>query len=156
MVGEPEPVNNISKSNTYHSGISLFPALCVPVDGFHIFLLHPLAIIPYGKNTFSKLTAIVEDNYAICEFGLAFAAEKMNMNSSYLSRLFKKEAGMNFLDYLLNVRIEKAKFLLSTTSLHNLEIAQQVGFESEHYFGQVFKKCCGMTPKQYQSWIKKQ
>ena len=77
------------------------------------------------------------------------AAERLGVNSSYLSRLFKKETDENFVDYLVDVRIGKAEYLLETTKLKNSEISALVGFEDERYFGKVFKKKCGVTPKQY-------
>ena len=98
-----------------------------------------------------KLLSMVDSNYEDANFGLASAADKLDMNPSYLSRLFKKATGVNFVDYLMKMRVEKAKHLLETTSLNNIDIAKQVGFENDSYFGQVFKKHCGVTPKQYRS-----
>lgn len=105
--------------------------------------------IQTGKNMLGKIKLLVEEYYADCNFGLSTAADKMGITSSYLSRLFKKETGKNFLDYLVDVRMQRAKYLLKTTSLCNSEIAAQIGFSSNHYFGRVFKKKCGLTPKQY-------
>ena len=113
------------------------------------YLFSICSYIQMGKNTLSRIKLFVDENYSSPGFGLSAAAEKMGISSSYLSRLFKKETGENFLDYLINIRIERSKYLLETTSLHNHEIAAQVGFDSDHYFGQVFKRKCGITPKEY-------
>ncbi|HZG83761.1 response regulator [Paenibacillus sp.] len=67
------------------------------------------------------------------------------MNPDYLSRLFKKSTGRNFVDYLTDVRIEKAKALMKLETYKNYEIAQMVGYEDYRYFSQIFKKKTGMT-----------
>lgn len=110
-----------------------------------------------SSNNFDKrLKLIIEENYNNSSFSLISAAEKLGISSSHLCRVFKKQTGENFLDCLLRVRIEHAKFLLETTSLSNGQIAEKVGFGEGHYFGQVFKKYCDMTPKQYRNNIKKE
>ncbi len=107
------------------------------------------AYIQAGHSMFGKLKLLVEENYMRVSFGLAEAADMLGMNSSYVSRLFKKEMGKNFQEYLIDVRIEHAKRLLKDTRLRNSDIARRIGFEDDHYFGQVFKKKCGMTTTQY-------
>lgn len=102
-----------------------------------------------GQNLIGKMKLLIEEQYTDYQFNLSLAAQKLDVSSSYLSRLFKKETGENFIDYLVDCRIKKAGYLLETTKLKNLEIATQVGFEDERYFGKVFKKKCGVTPKQY-------
>lgn len=101
------------------------------------------------QTVLGKLELLIEENYSNSELNLTMLAEYMGVNSSYLSRLFKKEFGENFLGYLLRVRVERAQFLLRTTHHKSREISRMVGFEDPHYFSQVFKKHCGMTPSQY-------
>lgn len=102
-----------------------------------------------GQNLIGKVKLMVEECYGDSQFGLSTAAQRLGVNSSYLSRLFKKETDENFVDYLVDVRIGKAEYLLETTKLKNSEISALVGFEDERYFGKVFKKKCNVTPKQY-------
>lgn len=71
------------------------------------------------------------------------------MNPDYLSRLFKKTTGRNFVDYLTDVRIDKAKQLMKLDKYKNYEIAQAVGYEDYRYFSQIFKKKTGMTIGEY-------
>lgn len=71
------------------------------------------------------------------------------MHPDYLSRLFKKETGKNFVDYLTDHRIERAKALIVTSDLKNYEIADHVGYDDYRYFSQVFKKKTGMTIGEY-------
>lgn len=110
-------------------------AICQYIDG--------------GQNLTGKVKLMVAERYGDYQFGLAPAADRLGLSSAYLSRLFKKETGENFVDYLVKFRIEKAMYLLETTKLKNSEISIMVGFEDERYFGKVFKKKCGLTPRQY-------
>lgn len=73
-------------------------------------------------------------------------AAMVNMNSSYFSRLFKNETGVNFSDYLINKRIEKATLLLKTTNIKIEEITKAVGLEQPSYFYKLYRKVTGKTP----------
>jgi two-component system, response regulator YesN len=76
-------------------------------------------------------------------------AKKIYITPGYLSQLFKQETGINFLDFLNQYRIEKAKEYLTGTFLKNYEISCKIGFKDEKYFSQVFKRYTGLTPSQY-------
>ncbi len=102
-----------------------------------------------NNNLSDKMKLLIDTNYNSCDLNLTFLSEKLNVNSSYLSRLFKKSTGQNFSEYLLQLRLEKAKHLLCTTKMKNSQIANAVGFEDDHYFGQVFKKKCLVTPREF-------
>ena len=96
-----------------------------------------------------RLRLAVEENFTRPEFGLAEAAEMLDMSPAYLSRVFKRETGENFQEMLTRVRIEKASALLRGTDLKVGEIARQVGFDNERYFGQVFRRHTQRTPVIY-------
>lgn len=81
--------------------------------------------------------------------GLNDAAEAAGVNSTYLSYLFRKEMGIGFSNYLLNLRIEYAKKLLRESNLKIVKIAEQSGFNDYHYFSKVFKKSTGKSPAKY-------
>ena len=83
------------------------------------------------------------------EVSLSVLAEEFHLNSQYISQLFKNEIGVGFLAYLTNVRMEKAKKLLISTSLSIAEIADSVGYGDYRVFTKVFKKTEGITPSQY-------
>lgn len=76
-------------------------------------------------------------------------AKKYHLHPDYLSRLFKKETGKNFSDFLTECRMEKAKELLERTSYKYFEISTLVGYEDYRHFSQVFKKTIGMTLGEY-------
>ena len=76
-------------------------------------------------------------------------AEEFHLSGQYISQLFKSEIGVNFLAYLTNIRMEKAKKLLLTTSLSIAEVSAQAGYGDYRVFTKVFKKTEGITPSQY-------
>lgn len=71
------------------------------------------------------------------------------MNKYYLSHEFKRHIGKSVIDYLIDKRISVAKVLLETTNHSMDQISQIVGFNSQSYFNQIFKKKLGITPSKY-------
>ncbi|PLS09629.1 response regulator [Neobacillus cucumis] len=91
----------------------------------------------------------LQENY-MKEISLQELAAIGGVAPSYLSRLFTKELGINYTDYLNQIRMEKAKELLAIPHIKVLEVASKVGFNNPHYFTRVFKKFTGMTAQEYQ------
>lgn len=83
------------------------------------------------------------------EVSLSVLAEEFHLSAQYISQLFKTEIGVNFLAYLTNIRMEKAKKLLLSSSLSIAEISEQSGYSDYRVFTKVFKKSEGITPSQY-------
>lgn len=86
---------------------------------------------------------------------LQLLAEKHYISESYLSRIFKQYTGKKFIDYLTEIRIDKAKELLIYSSLKTNEIANAAGYTDQRYFSQIFKKVTGMTPSEFKQNAKK-
>ncbi len=76
-------------------------------------------------------------------------AEVVGLNPVYFSVLFKKETGINFSAYLVNVRMEKAKELICTTNETIAAIGDRVGYKDSRYFSQTFTKQVGVKPALY-------
>lgn len=76
-------------------------------------------------------------------------AEIVGLNPVYFSVLFKKETGINFSMYLVNVRMEKAKELLCNTNETVAAIGDKVGYKDSRYFSQIFTKQVGIKPVLY-------
>lgn len=73
-------------------------------------------------------------------------AEKLYLHQSYFSTIFKNETNQNFINYVNDVRVNKAKELIESTTLTMNEISSKVGFQSHSYFNKVFKKVTGISP----------
>ncbi len=83
------------------------------------------------------------------EISLSVLAEEFHFSTQYVSQLFKNEIGVNFLTYLTNIRMEKAKKLLLSTDLPIADISEQSGYSDYRVFTKVFKKSEGVTPSQF-------
>ena len=73
----------------------------------------------------------------------------VNLSTSQINRIFKKEFKVTPYDYILNQKIETAKLLLCSTNLSIQEIAYRLNFCDEHYFSNLFKQKTGIRPSQY-------
>lgn len=76
-------------------------------------------------------------------------AGHVHLNASYFSVLFKEEQGINFIDYVTEYRLKKAKELLVHSNLGLDEISGLIGYQTTSYFIKIFKKHEQMTPKAY-------
>ncbi|MBR2264806.1 MAG: AraC family transcriptional regulator [Firmicutes bacterium] len=77
-------------------------------------------------------------------------AGELGMNASYLSHQFKDQTGISLTEFINREKIEEAKTMLRRNRGTLLEISQQLGFSSQQYFQNVFRKTTGITPAQYQ------
>ncbi len=82
-------------------------------------------------------------------------AKKLNLNRSYLYKIFKEETGYSIKDYLGQIRMEKSADLLTSTTFHISEIANAVGFPDALAFSKAFKKHFGQSPSNYRKALKK-
>lgn len=74
----------------------------------------------------------------------------VGLSKEYFSRLFKKETGQNFTEYLTNIRIKKVEEFLLTSNACLREIAENVGYKNEYYLSRKFKEIKGVSPTMYQ------
>ncbi|MDD6565136.1 MAG: response regulator [Clostridiales bacterium] len=100
------------------------------------------------ERVISSITRYMQEHISE-EISLSVLADEFHLNSQYISQLFKNEIGVGFLAYLTNIRIEKAKKLLLSTSLSVTEIAENTGYSDYRVFTKVFKKTEGITPSQF-------
>ena len=100
------------------------------------------------ERTITGITRYLQEHLAE-EISLSVLAEQFHLNPQYISQLFKSEIGVNFLVYLTNIRMEKAKKLLLSTSLSIADVADRSGYGDYRVFTKVFKKSEGITPSQY-------
>lgn len=95
----------------------------------------------------SEVIAYMHAHYAE-DITLSDAADGVYLNAAYLSRLFKKETGKTFSEYLTEVRIDAAARMIESTNLYIYEIAQRSGYRNLKYFYKVFKKVKGYSPNE--------
>ena len=100
------------------------------------------------ERTITSITRYLQEHLAE-DISLSVLAEEFHLSSQYISQLFKSEIGVNFLAYLTNIRMEKAKKLLLSTSLSISEVSERSGYGDYRVFTKVFKKSEGITPSQY-------
>ncbi len=94
----------------------------------------------------------ISDNYHKL-LTLQQVADEVGLSATYFSRLFYQSTGQKFIDYLTEIRINKARILLETTQYKILSISQMVGYENATYFSYLFKKILGMSPQEYRNKI---
>lgn len=90
----------------------------------------------------------IQENYQK-DLSLDEVSRKMDLSPYYFSKLFKEETGSNFVEYVTNLRIGKAKELLIKDGMSMKEICASVGYSDPNYFSRIFKKNTGVTPTEY-------
>lgn len=85
------------------------------------------------------------------DVSLEDVSEHVYLSSGYFSKLFKQYTGETYIDYLIRVRMEKAKELLETTVYKTSVISETVGYPNTKYFFRLFKKYTGLTPSEYRN-----
>lgn len=97
----------------------------------------------------SRVQRYLRHNYMRFDISLDTVSDLLGLNASYFSTVFKRSMGVNFIDYLTDLRVNAAKELLSDPLRPTGEVAGMVGYESANYFTRAFKKKTGMTPTEY-------
>jgi two-component system, response regulator YesN len=88
-------------------------------------------------------------NYFQDDISLSSTASHLHVNKNYLCDLFKQQTGENFSDFLVKVRLEKAKEILKLGNTSVSSVGEKVGYPNSSYFIQLFKKNTGMTPLEF-------
>ena len=87
------------------------------------------------------------------DLSLAALARRLNVNSSYLSGLFRKELNCTLTEFVIRKRMEHAVFLLNSTAMQVQAIAAECGIHDANYFIKLFRRHMGMTPQMYRKQI---
>lgn len=90
----------------------------------------------------------IESHY-MEDITLQDAAAQVHYSDAYFCRFFKQNFDKNFIMYLSELRVEKAKELLSDVSVNVKDVGQRVGIQDSSYFTKVFKRVTGVTPSEY-------
>ncbi|WP_337912837.1 response regulator [Cohnella zeiphila] len=106
---------------------------------------------PQPVTTVEAIKRIVDAEYGSGTISLKAISEQIYMNPAYLGQLFKSAEGMSFNDYLLRVRMEKAKELLRKTDKKVLEVAMDVGYRELNWFYKKFKEYTGVSTSEFRA-----
>ncbi len=135
-----------NRSVSYYTVKSAFYA-CLGV------LTEPQRCVTPAMSIVAQAKKIIEMNYTDGGFNIDSISTALNVSHSYLSKIFKKYAEETLASYLIGVRLNKARELLTKTSLSAKEIAYSVGYNDEIHFFKEFKKRFNQTTKQYRLGI---
>jgi AraC-like DNA-binding protein/mannose-6-phosphate isomerase-like protein (cupin superfamily) len=100
------------------------------------------------KNNFKDIILFIEENFS-SDLKLEDIAQKANMSPSYFSHMFKLIKGSTLIDYINQLRINKAMDLLVNTNQSIIEVSSSVGFNNLGHFNRMFKRISGITPSLY-------
>jgi two-component system response regulator YesN len=87
------------------------------------------------------------------DISLEMIADRVNLSPYYISKLFKEQLGLNYIDFLTECRIERAKALMSDSVMSLKEITFEIGYNDPNYFSRVFKRVYGISPTEYRKQI---
>lgn len=127
-------------------------------DMFHWFIDHYLKTLTEIKdvsfNGYSKLLKqaclFIQEHYHD-DLTIEVVADKIKISSVWLSKLFKKETGITFLDFLTHLRIKKAEEMLKNSDYKIYEIAEIVGYKTSQHFCKIFTRMTGINPMHFRN-----
>lgn len=131
-------------------------ALLYTVVGFAYKSLYK-CFEPYKEGAISKPGSVADrfltlvQKYFRTERFLEFYAEKLDISSKHLSRSVKLQTGYSATEWIERFVILEAKVLLKSSNLNIQQIASELKFPSQSFFGKYFKKCTGMTPREFRN-----
>lgn len=111
--------------------------------------LRELAAMSKYSAMISKAKKFIQDHYNDEKISLNATAASVNVSPNHFSRIFSQEAGATFIEYLTEIRMDKAKELLRNTKMKTSDVGFEVGYKDSHYFYYLFKKIERCTPKDY-------
>ena len=96
-----------------------------------------------------KTKRYISEHFANSDISVERVCEHLHISQSYFSSIFKQDTGKSFVQYLTDLRMDRAAALLRETDEKTYTIAQQVGYDEPNYFSYVFKRKFGVSPSQY-------
>lgn len=94
-----------------------------------------------------QVSDYLKENYR--NASLLEAANLVALSPNYLSKIFKRKKGINFSDFLLEIKMEKAAELLQDMTMKTYEIAEELGYDNPKNFTRAFKQYSGKTPREF-------
>lgn len=103
----------------------------------------------YVNKCCNYIQSNINSNLSVCQI-----ADYLRISQEHLSRVFRQETGMAIIEYIRNMKVKEAKFLLKYTDNTLVEISEKLAFSSQSHFNSVFKGEMGLTPKQYRDKVR--
>lgn len=102
-----------------------------------------------SRSDLVRLVHLYVETHLSEDISLQAISDHVNLNPSYLSRIYKLETGQSISDYIYGLRMEKAAHYLRSTGMKIYEITAKLGYQYAPYFIKVFKQHFGVTPQEY-------
>jgi two-component system response regulator YesN len=96
-----------------------------------------------------RMTAFIDAHYMHSDLSLNYLASEFKLSASHVSRIFKEQTERNFIDYLMDIRMRKAKELLVGSDMLIRDVSGAVGYTNVNSFVRIFKKSTGFIPGEY-------
>ncbi|BCS82252.1 helix-turn-helix domain-containing protein [Anaerocellum diazotrophicum] len=133
--------NNETIQNFFYKIKQMFGQITEYVEKYNLTLSRKISV--------EKIIEYINENYSNPNLSLTSIAEEFQISPQYLSSVFKEATGQKLSEYIINIRIEKAKYLLLNSNLSINEIAQKVGYYYPTNFINAFKKRVGISPAKF-------
>lgn len=102
------------------------------------------------NDVIQNIREYIEQNY--CQnFKISVFEEKYHFSSAYLTKLFRSTYGYSIYEYVLKIRMERAKELLENPDIKILDISDRLGYTDNHYFSKAFRNYYNISPSQYRN-----
>jgi len=113
-------------------------------------------IVDNVERNLRLVTSYMETHFCDPDISFESLAREVNFSVSYISALLKKRLNTSFIKMLTEMRMEKAKVLLTNPALKIIDITEQLGYNDSYYFSHCFKKHVGIPPKEFRNANNKQ
>ncbi len=103
----------------------------------------------YVRKDIEKIKNFINSHFCDSSISLNLIADKIGLTPAYVSKLFKQELGISYVEYITDLRINRARELLENHNYRIYEIAEMTGYSNTNYFISLFKKHVGVSPAEY-------
>ncbi|MBP3962548.1 response regulator transcription factor [Paenibacillus lignilyticus] len=143
--------NYLVKPTIYKELVEVFHGLKIEMDNERS-KAEPRAeeVDPKQENRYiSAIKKYIDEHYT--NVTLESASKHVHLNHSYTSKLFKQQTGLTFMDYVIQIKMQKAAQLLADPSYKTYEISEMLGYTNPHNFTRSFKRIFGKSPRDYRN-----